>query len=181
MFELAGDLGFHEKPRTAVGIMGVVLLNLLECDFAIQFGIPRDKHFTQAALGMWSERKIPRPGLPMSGRKEIVAGNFSVRCRLAQIQARQAVLQIGVFDLLEYIHRRCYGGNRLETLFRIAAMLFHVPGDQGQKQIPIGGRQKPFLDENVFQKAGLLQNPGLHALDQLVAGEKIHLEGEHAE
>src|SRR5688572_19453791 len=47
MFESSGNLRFHEEPRSAIGVIGLLCLNLFERDFAMQFCVFGHENFTQ--------------------------------------------------------------------------------------------------------------------------------------
>ena len=49
MFESAGDFGFQHEPTAAVWVVGELILNFLQRDFAVELLIASDKHFAQPA------------------------------------------------------------------------------------------------------------------------------------
>ena len=108
-------------------------------------------------------------------------GNVVFRQGIGEFQVGQAVLQVGILEVLEHVHRRREAGECFQTLLGSPAVLRDVPLDQRQQQIAVGLGQKPLRDEQVFQGLGFLQDPRLHALDQLILGEKIHLQRQDAE
>ena len=56
----AVHLSFEQEPRPAVRVVSVPLLNLLEGDLAVQFGILGDVDLAQATLGVWPENPVAR-------------------------------------------------------------------------------------------------------------------------
>jgi hypothetical protein len=52
MFQAAGDLGLEEEPSAALRIVGVLVLDFLQGDLSMQFGIFGNEHFTQTAFGV---------------------------------------------------------------------------------------------------------------------------------
>ena len=52
MLQPAGDLGFEEEPGAAGGIVGVVVEDLLEGDFAVKLAVERDEDRAQPAACM---------------------------------------------------------------------------------------------------------------------------------
>ncbi len=59
MLEAAGDLGLLEKPGTAVGVVGVVVLDALEGDFTLQLLVERGEDLAEAAPGVRAEDAEP--------------------------------------------------------------------------------------------------------------------------
>ena len=51
MFQAAGDFGLGQKSLAGLRPIGLIVLNLLQRDAAIEFLIIGNKNFTQAAFG----------------------------------------------------------------------------------------------------------------------------------
>ena len=49
MLESARDLGFDQEPLAADGVVGMLIEDLLECDFAVKFLVKRDENRPEAA------------------------------------------------------------------------------------------------------------------------------------
>ena len=69
MLQAAGDLGLDDEPGPAVGVVGVVRLDLLERDLAVELGVLGDEDLAHPAPGMGPEDAEPavEPGV---GRQE---------------------------------------------------------------------------------------------------------------
>src|SRR6185369_13605014 len=52
MFQVTGDFGLPKESASRIGIIGVLSLKLLECDFAAQFFVEGNVNFAQAASCM---------------------------------------------------------------------------------------------------------------------------------
>ena len=60
MLQAAGDLRFQQEARTALGMVGVLLLDLLEGHLAVQLLVLGDKHLAEAAPGVGSQDSVAR-------------------------------------------------------------------------------------------------------------------------
>src|SRR5262245_18537981 len=56
MLETTGDLGLAHKSRATVWIVGVAVLDFLECDFAVEFAVERHGHSPQTTFGVRPQR-----------------------------------------------------------------------------------------------------------------------------
>ena len=61
MLQAASDLGLDEEARSAGGVVGAVVENLLESNFAVELGVKRDEDGAQSAPGMRPEDAEPLP------------------------------------------------------------------------------------------------------------------------
>jgi hypothetical protein len=59
VLEPAGDLGLDQKPPAAAGVVGVVVVNLLERHLAVQLAVERDEDRAQPAPGVGSQHAEP--------------------------------------------------------------------------------------------------------------------------
>jgi hypothetical protein len=58
MLEATGDLGLDQEPESAGGIVGAVVQDLLESDFAFELGIEGDEHRQAGLQGQKAEEHV---------------------------------------------------------------------------------------------------------------------------
>src|SRR5205807_10210057 len=68
-----------------------------------------------------------------------------------------------------------------ETLLGVVAMQLQVFLHQGIQQRVCVDPQGPLLDEDLSQRLGLFEDPGVHCAEQGVARDKVHLQCEDTE
>ena len=150
MLQPAGDLRLQEKARTALRVVGVLALNLLQRHLAVQLLILGDKHFTQAASGMRPQDAITQSracglgGRRRSGRVRVIGrpggGNTTglglVPGRRQGGAVRQTGLDLGVRDLLQPCADPFERADGREALLRIAPMQFQVLAHERLEKSP---------------------------------------------
>jgi hypothetical protein len=93
----------------------------------------------------------------------------------------QAGVQVGVAQLLEVLAQEADGAQRRQALLGVVTVQRQMLVDQRfQQGMGIGG-QGALVLEQVAQRAGLVQDPGVHGRDELVAVDEVHLERQDAE
>ena len=71
MLEPAGDLGLDEEPLAAGRVVGVMVEDLLECDFSVQLDVQRHEDRPQPSSGV--RPQDPEPLAPRGCRPDGVA------------------------------------------------------------------------------------------------------------
>ena len=77
----AGDLRLGEEPRPALQVVGMPVLNLFECDLAVQFGVARDEDVSEPSPVVEAENLEPEAepsGLGSAGMRIVLSGSFAV-------------------------------------------------------------------------------------------------------
>jgi hypothetical protein len=87
-------------------------------------------------------------------------------------------LRIG--DLRELVANRPYPADRRQALLRVIGMLLDMRRDQRLEQPPVLRPQEAAPLQVLGQRLVLGQHPRLHARDELLAGNEIHLQGQNA-
>jgi hypothetical protein len=60
MFKPPCDLGFEHEAGAAVGVVGALGSELLECDFAVELGVEGHRDLPQAPPGVRPKDRKPR-------------------------------------------------------------------------------------------------------------------------
>ena len=86
VFEVAGHLGLDQEPEPALVMVGVLALDLLEGDLAVQLLVAGDEHLPQPSLGVESQDAIAqarnvRVGRMSRPRRRGLARRFQVNRR----------------------------------------------------------------------------------------------------
>jgi hypothetical protein len=168
-------------------------LDFLEGDLAAQLLVVRDEDDAQTALGV---RPQDAEAQPRGGQRAdrvrprgVRVGFFGVvsggRCLLGRRagdgDVGQAGLQVGVGDLLEVLAYRPDGADGRQAARGVVAVLVEVLADEGLQQGVFVLVQGALVPEDVAEGPGLVQHPGAHGGDELVARDEVHLHGQDAE
>ena len=89
VFELPGDLGLLEEPPPHLGVVGLLGLDLLEGDLAVEVGVAGDPDLAQAPLGVQAGERVARPrllgGLDERLDQDMAGGRGQAAERLADL------------------------------------------------------------------------------------------------
>ena len=97
------------------------------------------------------------------------------------LQVADAGLEVGVGELAEVVGHRADRAEGLQAPGGVAAVGADVLVDEGFEQVPARLRQVAPLDEQGPQRRLLADDPGVHRLEEGVAGDEIHLLGQDAQ
>src|SRR5262249_26891850 len=181
MLEPGGDLRFQEETGLALGIARMTRLDLLESHFAVQFEVLGHEDLTQAPAGMGARDPVAQRGC---------RGFFAGRCmgerglgsdRRARGQAGQGRLDLAIAQPLELLLQRRLDRQRRQALPGIVLVRLEVFLDQGMEELKSFGAQIALAGEDLAERLGLVEHPGLHRGHQALLADELHLEGEHAE
>ena len=170
-----------KRPRLSA-VVGVAALDLLQGDLAAQFGVLGDEHLAQPAAGVRPQdavaagRRRGRPGVDER------AGRPRLRRRAGAATCLSVCLHVGVGERRQRpVQGRLDRRQRRQALLRVVAVLLEVFLDQGVEQLQPGRRQVAVVAQEVAERLGLVEQPGVHAGDQGVAGDEVELHGQDAE
>jgi hypothetical protein len=72
-------------------------------------------------------------------------------------------------------------GQRRQTALGVVAVLFEMPLHHHVEQLAIGRGEGALFEQNLPQRFGLVQHPGVHGRNQSIATDEVHLQGQNAE
>ncbi len=179
MLESAGDLGLEEESSAAVGVVGVEVEDLLECDLAVELGVERDEDGAESALGVGPEDAEPQP--VGSGRADGVAGGAVGVGIGAGGEPGDDAIEVEVADGGERLAGGGSGGHGREAAGRVAAVLPQVQADHGLDAESLVVVEVAAPDEVVGQGASPVAGPGLEGGDELPLVDEAVLECEQTE
>ena len=78
-------------------------------------------------------------------------------------------------DLLQVVPHRTEGADGREALLRVVMMLFQVLADQRFEQRLLLGGQGVLFAQDLAERFGLVEDPGVHGGDEGVAADEVHL------
>ena len=170
----------QQEARAAVGVVGVLLLDLLEGDLAVQLLVAGDEDLAQAALGV-----RPQDAKTRAGRRRVRPPNCARVAEGSASFARGHMGQAGVhvlvgqaFEVLAHGAGRAHG---VEAPLRVVAVLLEVLEHEGVEQGAAFGVQGALVLEDLRQGRGLIEQPGLHPGQERVLAHEGVLVGEDAE
>jgi hypothetical protein len=144
VLQAAGHLGFEQKPRPAVGVVGVAALDLLEGDLAVELAVVGHKHFAEAAAGV-RPQDLKAQSLPgAAAQRGPGFGGSHAGCRGGQWRVRLDVAGHGAPG-------RCH--QRLEQVVMAGEALLVFGETDGLARLPA------VMD---FQRQQLAQQGGPH-------------------
>jgi hypothetical protein len=145
VLQAAGDLGFEEEAGSALGVVGVPVLDLLEGDLAAQLLVAGHEHLAQAPLGV-----RPQDQEAAGGRGGGVgAGGVGVVAGRGRADVDQAGLHVGVGDLAQVLAQRPDRAEGGQALLRVVAVLRQVALHAGFQPGAVVGVEGPLLDEDL--------------------------------
>jgi hypothetical protein len=89
-------------------------------------------------------------------------------------------MQIGIDDLLQPVADGAEGVDRGQALLGVAFVHLQVLLDQGLQQEMGITTEVALLHQDLPQGPGLVQDPGIHGLDEGIAADKVHLQRQDA-
>jgi hypothetical protein len=98
------DLSLEQEPCPALTCVGLLVLDLLERNLAIQFAVERDKHPAEPSFGVQASNLKSLCAGTVIGRelaRRMSPGPISVSVRFGGSDVRQAGLDIGIGELVE--------------------------------------------------------------------------------
>jgi hypothetical protein len=93
----------------------------------------------------------------------------------------QARFDVRVGHLLQLLAHRADGAKRRQALLGVVAVHLQVLADQGIEQGVRVLAQRPLRQQDGPQRPGLVEDPGVHGGDELVARHEVHLQCQDAE
>jgi len=93
----------------------------------------------------------------------------------------KARLHIGIGDLSQILAQRLDGADCGQTLFRIIAVLFEVLRHKSFQELPVVAFQGELSHQDLAQRFGFVEHPGMHRLDESIAADEVQLQGQDAE
>ena len=181
VLQLPGDLGFHEEPGPAVGVVGVPVEDLLQRHLAVQLLVPRDEDGAQSALGVGAEDAEPLAAA-RGGADGVGGGAIGVGVAVGvEDEADECRVDLGVGDGGEAPSDRWLDPDGGEALLGVAVVLLEVLGGQRLDQPALLGVEMAEGPEVVGQGAGLVAGPGVEGGHELGLVDQPDLEGQQAE
>ena len=95
--------------------------------------------------------------------------------------AGQAVLHVRVGDGAQLLRGRPRRGRGRQAGLGVVAVLGQVLADQRLEQFVRVGGEHALVAQDAAERLGLVQRPGVHGGDQLVAAHEVELQGQDAE
>ncbi len=177
MLQPAGDLGLPQEPSPADGVVGVVGLDLLEGDLAVQLRVQRHEDRADPAPGMMPDELEPAPV-----RRRLAQGEAGVAGIVGAERGTDAdrqgahIRRIGIADRPE-----SYGGRVLPAALGLAAALLEVTPDEAVEHRPIIRAQGAAIHQDLAHRPRPLLRPALEAGDQIGLLDQAVLKREDAE
>ena len=160
VFEASGDLGLDQESGLAAGVVGVLGLDLLEGDLAVQLVVAGDEDDAQAPFGVVADLAVAAPARDVVGRLGGTRG-VGVGLRIGG-NLGDRVEDFGVVDpssqLVGQTLDRADGG---EAGGGVAVVLGDVAGDHRFEHGSIAGVEGLPLDEDLAQRAVFFEDPGV--------------------
>jgi hypothetical protein len=182
VFQSTRDLGFHQKPLAADGVVGVGVEDLFERDLTVQLGIHRNEDGAQPPFGMRPQH--PKP-LAVAGSRADAVGRRPVgvdfQIGRSVPHAGERALDVWIVDAGQAVADRTADVECREALFRVAAVVRQVVGGQGIEQSAPGLRERALLDEQVGHRLAASGGPNAKGRDKLVARDHPILQRQEAE
>jgi hypothetical protein len=180
VFQPSRDFRFLEELSAALGVAGVLLLNLLEGDLAPQLGVLGHEDLTQAAPGVGAEDAVARPGA-----RTVVVGGATVwggqRFRVSRPVERKGDFPQRAVWVLQLARQRRRQRHRGQAPGWVVAVGLEVLGDEGLQQGEPAWIESTLRDQDLAERAALLPPPDAHGGAQGVRSDEVHLQGQEAE
>jgi hypothetical protein len=163
----------------------VLLEDLLQGDFAMQFGVECHEDGAETAAGMGAEDAEPLT--VGGGRAHRDAGGavgvivIGAGRRMGQADASEGRLDLRVAQVGQALARGPGGGDGGEALLRVAGVSLDVQGGQGLDGGSLGGIEVAQRDQVVGQGPRLVAGPGVERGHELRLLDQAGLQGEQAE
>jgi hypothetical protein len=136
-----------------------------------------DKDFAQPSFQMRPENPKPQTGRCRQPHGRGRAGFDN----LGGGNVHQASLKTGIGNCLQFLDGRTLRADGRQALLDVATVLFQVSLHQRVEQGVGGLLEGTLFDEDSAQRPCLVQHPGMHACDQGIAADEIHLQSQDAE
>ena len=182
VLESASNLRFQHEP-VAVGLAGgITLLDFLEGDFPAEFLIQSDRNLSQATLSVRAEHSKSCPG-----RTGLPEREFGGRLDIGRDTAIGGNQPDGRLYFVigdsggERIQLRVQRHKSPQALLGVVVMLLQMLLEQRREQFAACRREVAFIDQQGFERPRLVQHPGIHRRDQLIAVDEIKLQGEDSQ
>jgi hypothetical protein len=92
----------------------------------------------------------------------------------------EAGLHVGVGEAAQVVAEGVRHGDGCQALVGVVVVGLEVLGEQVVERLtPLGGELPLFL-QDLTERPGLVEHPGLHGGEQGVAADEVHLQGQHA-
>ena len=180
MLEAACDLGFEQEAIAAVGIVGIVELNFLQGNVAVQFVVARDVNLPQAAGGVRAENA--EAGFFDGGGIDRQRGvGVGIGGRPCGRNVNQAGLNIRVAQFFQVITELTDAGKRGEAPFGVAIVLLEVLANECFQELTLIVGQCSPLAKNLIERAAFVGEPDADGGDQIAVRDEVVLEGKEAE
>jgi hypothetical protein len=180
MLQAAGDLRLANETRARLDVVGLVELDLLEGHFAAELGVASDEDFSQATASVWAENPEPHG---VRRKRVLQAGGAKAGGRAGSWRRSElphGTLHVEIVDIVQLVLDGIHRFDGGQTLSRLALMLPNVLSNQRLQQLSALGLEGLQSHQVVGEGHPLVVDPSLHARDQLVAGDEVHLQGQDA-
>ena len=137
-------------------------------------------YLAQAALPVRPQPRVANEGLGCRSGRDVRLPGIDLALRHGP-DAAEACLHIGVADLPEFTPGAPGRIERRQASLCVVAVDLHVLAHHHIDHVVEIRRHRALLNENLSQRAMLLQHPGVHALQQSVARDEVDLQCQNAE
>jgi hypothetical protein len=188
VLQLAVDLRLQQEAAAAARVVGVGPLDLLEGHLPAQFPVLGHEDLPRAAPGV----RPQHPEAHRAAQRRVVVAEVVHRAgaggrgggRDDRADVGEAGVEFGVGQPVQLGTHRvggAPGGQGRQAALGVAAVLAQVLLDQGVQHGPLVLRQGGLALEDVAQGLAFVQDPGVHAGDELVAADEVQLQRQDAE
>ena len=182
MFQAASDLSFEDKTRSAFLVVGPLVLDFLESDLTVQFLVVGDGDLAKAPFRMRSnDAETLSCGGGQADRNRGYIALSPGPSTGGTGKKLEGGLHLGIGNQLKILADRRAGADRSQALLRVVFMLLEMLHHERVEKHVASGAERLLRDEDVSKRLALVKHPGMHGGDELIAGDKIHLQGENAE